>query len=151
MKGAAPFMPPYAHRPGVNARHPEHVFADVKAGLSAGMEPDDLAASRAWRTGWAWLDAGYFWEAHEVWEPVWLACPPNSAERFFMAALIQLANGRLKLAMNRRSAALRIARMGIDHIREARIRSSAPLLMGISVTDVEAMLADLATGVENAK
>src|SRR5687767_5070273 len=48
---------------------------------------------------------GYFWEAHEVWEPVWLATAPNSQERRLMAALIQLANACLKLEMRQPKAA----------------------------------------------
>lgn len=52
---------------------------------------------------------GLFWEAHEVWEAVWLASPPNSGRRQGLRALIQMANGCLKLAMGKPRALARLA------------------------------------------
>lgn len=73
------------------------------------MSADALTSSVAWRAGWTFLNAGCYWEAHEVWEAVWLALPPNSAERRFVQAVIQLANALLKEKMNRPNAARRLA------------------------------------------
>jgi predicted metal-dependent hydrolase len=63
---------------------------------------------------------GYFWEAHEVWEAVWLATAPNSGERHLLAGLIQLANACLKLEMAQPKAALRLLQAAQDHLAECR-------------------------------
>ena len=56
-------------------------------------------------------------EAHEVWEPVWLACRPNSAERRLLQALIQYANAALKAEMGRDRAAARLLAATAGHLR----------------------------------
>lgn len=65
----------------------------------------------------------YFWEAHEVLEPVWMKASPNSAERQLLQALIQLANACLKSTMGQPQAAARLAQIADDHLQEARGRS----------------------------
>ena len=61
------------HLPGLTPRP----RAEIAPGLEEGL---------------ALYRAGYFWEAHEAWEPLWLAAPPNSRERALLQGLIQLAN-----------------------------------------------------------
>lgn len=63
---------------------------------------------------------GYYWEAHEVWEAVWLATAPNSQERHLLAGLIQLANACLKLEMVQPKAAVRLLQASQDHLDECR-------------------------------
>lgn len=85
------------HLPGLTPRP----TAEITPGLEEGL---------------ALYRAGYFWEAHEAWEPLWLAAAPNSRERALLQGLIQLANGWLKLRMGRPEAAARIAVLARDHI-----------------------------------
>ena len=89
------------HIPGRNARPPE---GSIAPGLDEGL---------------ALYRAGYFWEAHEAWEPVWMKTPADSTERALLQGLIQIANGRLKLVMGRAKAALRIAALAKVHLDEA--------------------------------
>ncbi len=103
------------HLPGITPR-PK---AAVRSGLDAGM---------------ALYHAGFFWEAHEAWEPLWLAAAPNSRERALLQGLIQLANGRLKLAMGRAAAARRIARLTSEHLG----RASPGVVMGVDTAWAEA-------------
>ncbi len=105
--------PDYAYVPGQTPRHPEGAFDAVRA--TAEAEP---LASEALRTGIDWIDAGYFWEAHEVLEPVWLALPDGPA-RTGVQALIQLANAGLKARMDRPPAALRLCDIAARLIDEA--------------------------------
>jgi uncharacterized protein len=88
------------HLPGLTPR-PE---AEIRPGLEEGL---------------ALYRAGFFWEAHEAWEPLWLAAAPNSRERAFLQGLIQLANGWLKLRMGRAPAAGRIAALAREHLGRA--------------------------------
>lgn len=69
----------------------------------------ELEGSAAWAAGWHFLDAGFYWEAHEVLEPVWMALPDGSAERRFVQAVIQAANAGLKARMERPGAVRRLA------------------------------------------
>ncbi len=102
-------LPDRAYVPGQGPRHPEGAFDHLRATARPGMSADALSRSEAWRGGLWFLAHGYFWEAHEVIEPVWIALPPNSAERRMAQAVIQLANGALKLRMGRPGAAARLA------------------------------------------
>ena len=111
--------PDHMHIPGRNARHAEGAFDAIRADAVTGLSPAALAQTTAFRHGLAFLDAGYFWEAHEVLEPVWLALPDDAPARRFVQGLIQLANARLKARMGRPKAADRLfvmarALMGAD-------------------------------------
>ncbi|MEP5728999.1 MAG: DUF309 domain-containing protein [Sulfitobacter sp.] len=101
-------MPPYVFVPGQNARHPEDWFDEIKASVQPGMNHQTLQDSRAFRAGLAYLDAGYFWECHEVLEAVWMVLAPKTQERLLVQALIQLANAELKLLMKRPNAVGRL-------------------------------------------
>ena len=82
--------PTHRYVPGQNKRHPEHAFDSIKAGLSTDMSVAELAESSAFRHGLLYLENGYYWEAHEVFEPVWLSLPEHSDEKLFVQALIQV-------------------------------------------------------------
>jgi len=126
-------LPPYAYVPGQTPRHDEGRWDDVRATAAPGMGADELAASPAFTAGMAFFENGYFWEAHEVWEAVWMACPPNSAEHRFVQALIQLANAELKLAMEKPRAALRLCAIAEAHLDETGAGPGTALL-GVPVT-----------------
>ena len=118
--------------PGRNARHPEDAFDALKRTVVPGAGAAELARSEAFRAGLRFLHAGYFWEAHEVLEPVWAALPDGGAERRLVQGLIQLANGRLKLRMGRPKAALRLAGLA-----RALVPARAPgTLMTVDLEDL---------------
>ena len=76
----------------------------------------------------AFLNEGYFWEAHEVLEAVWLACPPNSPERLMVQAVIQYANACLKGRMGQPRAVARLMTLSDDLAREAMDRAGGAVL-----------------------
>lgn len=81
-------MPPTRYWPGINAR--------PDAAAIAALHDTGGSIADAWHFGLALLHQGYYWESHEVLEPVWLHYPPNSRERHLVQALIHLANAALK-------------------------------------------------------
>lgn len=101
-------LPPHAYVPGRNARHEEEIFAAIHDSVRDGMGVGELTGTLAWRAGWHYIQQGYFWEAHEALEPVWMALPEGGAERQFVQAVIQTANAALKLEMARPKAARRL-------------------------------------------
>lgn len=112
-------LPPYAHVPGRNPRHAEALFAAARAAVPARTRSDTAADNPAWRFGLALLARGYYWECHEVLEPVWQNAAPNGRERQFVQGAIQLANAALKREMGRPRAARRLCAMAREHFLAA--------------------------------
>lgn len=127
-------LPSYAYVPGVTPRHPEDWFDAIKASVTEDVPVARLHETAAWEAGRVYFDAGYFWECHEVLEAVWMRTPEGSQERDMTQALIQLANARLKITMQRPRAAWRLCNMVAGHL--ARCRGAAPIL-GLRVSEVE--------------
>jgi len=134
MNGTGVPWPAYAYVPGQNARHPEGVFDPIRNSVVPGLSEADLASTEAFRIGLLYLDNGYFWEAHEVLEPVWMVCATDSATRQMVQGLIQLANARLKLRMNRPRAVVRLCQIARGHFE------AAETLGGRTVLGVEVLL-----------
>lgn len=124
-------LPPQPHFPGQTARPDVHVFAAIKARLQGCETPEELQQSDAFAAGFEAFRAGYFWEAHECWEAVWLRLPPASRERHMLRGLIQLANAGLKRRMQQSTASDKILRRADSALAEAFRNRSAPV-MGVS-------------------
>jgi predicted metal-dependent hydrolase len=135
-------LPPFAYEPGFSPRHPDGVFDNVKR--SAGSAKLDRCP--AWRTGWLYFRAGYYWEAHEVWEAVWLLLPEQSIERAVVQAAIQYANACLKARMGRPNAVQRLCGLALgllsDHAAQRRVG-------GVNLADLRAEIQCLADTAES--
>ena len=75
--------PPLAHLPGTGTEPDRAPLEAAKALVPQRVTAAGWEADEAYRYGAALCLNGYFWEAHEVWEAVWLACAPNGRERRF--------------------------------------------------------------------
>lgn len=127
-------IPTHAYIPGKTPRHPDGAFDVLRDTVHTGADVAELARCDAMLFGLKYLETGFYWEAHEVLEPVWMACPPNSAERSMAQALIQLANAKLKLEMVRPDAARRIAAIARTHLIEAA--RTGDVVLGVEVNRV---------------
>ena len=143
MSAPALDLPRWAYLPGKTPepdRAPlEHAKALVPKAYENGVDPRDPA----FRYGLALHDAGFFWEAHEVWEAVWKAAPKNGCDRLVLRALIQLANAKLKLRMSRARAAARLVEEARAELAEAARRRGAVDLGLLSGTDLKSILDDI--------
>lgn len=101
-------LPTHAHIPGSDTQPDWPPLEHAKSFAPAVTIAAEWRNNLTYIYGFAVLRAGFYWEAHEVWEPVWLAAAPNSRERILLRALIQTANARLKFGMNRPAAAARL-------------------------------------------
>lgn len=128
-------LPPEPHLPGMTPRPPEGYFDPVMRGLSADMTPDQLAAHPAFDGGLQAMNRGYYWEAHELLEAVWMRLPPACAERYLVGGLIQIANAGLKLRMGRETAARRIMALADARLHEAFLHGQTSL-MGLTAKEV---------------
>lgn len=133
-------LPPEPYLPGRNARpgDDDDVHRIARAAPDP-TEPDMWAQNEAWLAGVRLYSAGFFWEAHEVWEPVWMNARPNSRERLLVQGVIQVANAALKQKMGRIPAAARLAGLSANLIAE----SSRPciMLMGVDVAALSLAIA----------
>ena len=124
-------LPTAAYRPGLNARpsdeSPLYAIATMAPAIT---EPGAWHDNAPYLFGFRLYAHGYFWEAHEMWEPVWMRARPNSRERALLQGLIQLANAGLKIALDRPAAARRLARLAAAHFADASAGTLA-MLMGI--------------------
>ena len=96
------------------------------------MTPKALAQSKAFLVGLHYLETGYFWEAHEVLEPVWMALPESGDHRSLVQALIQFANAQLKLEMGRPKAAQRLCEI----VRGLLIKVNEPVVLNVEVRQI---------------
>ena len=145
MRAAELPLPTCRHVPGVYERPAESFFEAVK---QATPVETHCAAGRdnpAWLYGLRLLNAGFYWEAHEVLEPVWLNAAPNSRERYLVQAVIHLANGMLKDAMGRPNARQRLAELSHEAFAAA-FPSGDGVLMGIDAKTALHAAAQLADG-----
>lgn len=131
----------WAYVPGKTPRHPEGAFDDIRQSVVSGMTAEALAQTTAFQTGLHYLETGYFWEAHEVLEPVWMALPQDSEARQFVQALIQVANAALKREMDRPKASLRLCDIAVGLLTGLR----SPIVMSVEVAAVQRRIDALKT------
>lgn len=120
-------FPPYAYLPGEHP-HPTNDPAGHSFGEGESNDPP------AFEWGVDLYEHGYFWEAHEAWEPLWKAS--EGAERSLLAGLIQCAAACLKVAVGERRGARRLGERAVGHLRAvggiARGVDAAALADGLS-------------------
>jgi len=108
----APF-PPY--RFGGRGR-PHPVRDDL--GHSFGAVDPGWSCEERFARGVDLFHAGYLWEAHEAWEPLWKAAPAGPAKAFYQG-LILVAACLLKAQQGNRRGASRLARAAGRRLDEA--------------------------------
>ena len=111
-------FPPYAYLPG---RYP-HPVRDF-GGHSYGQEPATVDAgasldTEAFRWGADLFNHGYYWEAHEAWEPVWRAADRSEPLALLLKGLILLAATGVKIREGKKAAAVRHARRAAALFRQ---------------------------------
>lgn len=131
-------FPGHAYVPGQTPRHAPGAFDPIRATVHPGLPVEALRTSPAFVTGLGWIGEGYFWEAHEVLEPVWMACPDPGAERELVQALIQIANAGLKRRMGRDKAVARLCDRVADHLSAAFAANDR--ILGLSRAEAEEIL-----------
>lgn len=141
-------LPSCRHVPGSGSEPDRAPLEQVKATTPPTVTDTTWNEVPAYLYGIQLYANGYFWEAHEVWEPVWLATTPNSRERHLMAALIQLTNACLKLVMQLPNAASRLLQETADRLIDCGCGAGG-FLMGIDIGSLARRVAELATAVRN--
>jgi uncharacterized protein len=121
-------LPGHAYLPGRTARHPEGAFDAIRGAAPPVTRSEEASANETWRHGLRLFAGGWYWECHEVLEPVWMNAGPNSRERALVQAVIQLANAALKVRMGQRRAAARLCARARELADAAAGPEAAPVM-----------------------
>jgi uncharacterized protein len=94
-------LPPYSYVPGGPWPHPisspqGHSFGQVTSKVARSCDNEE-ASSPQFLRGIALFNAGYYWEAHEVWEGLWHAYGRKGVRADVIKALIKLAAAGVKV------------------------------------------------------
>jgi uncharacterized protein len=105
------------------------------------LDLDDWRECDAYIAGFELFNEGYYWEAHEQWEAVWIAVGRSGVAGSLLKGLIKLAAAGVKIRQGRGDAALSL----LDGARadfEAASRSSAQIA-GVDVAAILALLPEV--------
>lgn len=115
-------LPPYAYLPG---RFP-HPVRD-RDGHSFGVETEPVAGPCLRSEAFAWgidlFNRGFYWEAHEAWEPLWRAAHADDPRRLLLKGLILLAAAGVKMREGKRAGMTRHAGRASRLFRDVAARA----------------------------
>src|ERR1700748_1265431 len=120
-------LPRWAHVPGdaYEASADYATLAQVKLLVPSAFRGYVPARHPALRYGIMLSDRGYFWEAREILETVWAAAPQGGRERILLRACILIANGNLRLRVDKPSSAARMFGEALAELRALGERKAA--------------------------
>ncbi len=95
-----PALPAYTHIPGITP----HPLGDPRGHSFGQLHPacptpdwQSLPDNRLFQHGRRLFNAGYYWEAHEAWEGVWIAAGRTGLVADYVKGLIKLAAAGVKV------------------------------------------------------
>jgi uncharacterized protein len=142
-------LPPYSFVPG---RFP-HPVSDPQ-GHSFGadpppaelLDPDRWQICRAYLYGVDLFNHGYYWEAHESWEGLWLGCVRTGRTGWFLKGLIKLAAAGVKARAQNPRGMQRHARRAAELFRQTAQELGAEDIrfMGLPLTELIGFAGEIA-------
>ena len=131
-------LPPYAFVPGGPWPHPTGAPGGHSAGAHLRLPPVDSDQGEgrvAFDRGMALFDAGYYWEAHEVWEALWHAhgrCGPTAD---VLKGLIKLAAAGVKVRQGQTHGIVTHAARAAETYRKA-VEAGGSRQLGFDLEDL---------------
>ena len=109
--------------------------------------PEQWPVLQAYLRGVDLFNRWYFWEAHEAWEPLWRAQPPDSEPARFIQGLIGAAAALLKLHVREARVARKLWQGAVDRLSVFRWTVWMGLDVDRLLDDLERYLSPPATGI----
>lgn len=134
-------LPPYAYVPGKRYPHP----VTHPQGHSFGVASREQDVDATFRYAVDLFNHGYYWEAHEAWESLWIAAGRRGAQADFLKGLIKLAAACVKGREGRAEGVARHAR----RCRELLVSLPADSTWPVDVVQVSAIAQRLADSPES--
>ena len=135
-------LPGHAYLPGINKRHAEGFLDHIIDLLPREVCDETADTNIPWNYGLRLIDEGFFWEAHEVLEAVWMAAQPNSREKHLVQGMIHLANAKLKKKLEKETASLRLITLAEESLKRAFQGLSNGKLMELSFDELQQQLGE---------
>jgi len=107
-----PFRPDMPHP----RRNPAGHSFDREEEFLPGFSADQWRDCHPYLYGIDLFNHGYWWEAHEAWEAVWLAAGQDTRTGQFIQGLIQVAAAQLKRSMGEETGARLLTDSGIARL-----------------------------------
>lgn len=95
------------------------------------VSDDNWTLNITWCYGIRLINEGFYWEAHEALEPVWMSTSANTREQYLTQGVIQLANCALKKTMQKPAAARKLGILTRECLQRAFPGSPVNALMGL--------------------
>ena len=129
-------FPPYAYLPGRDP-HPTgdphgHSYTGEREPPAAYFEPARWSENEDYLFGVDLYNAGFFWEAHEVWEGLWHSAKHDALQADFLQGLIQCSAACLKIPMRQPAGLEKLSANGLARL-ERVARESRGDDMGLDV------------------
>jgi len=143
-------MLPYTYVPG-RAPHPIRAVDGHRLGQfeprHPQLDPSDWQACDAYLHAISLFNAGFYWEAHEVWEGVWHAAGRRGETANFLKGLIKLAAAMVKAREGTLNGVHRHARRAAEllgDLRQGATRGTPEFrFAGLALADLERLAQDL--------
>lgn len=132
-------FPPYAFIPGHRPHPTQHVDGHSYGETEEAPEPLDPANwgdSEAYGWGFALFQRGYYWEAHETWEGLWIAAGRKGAVGELLKGLIKLAAAGIKVRQGVPHQVPLFGERAGAHFRRAKELCGQDVLAGLVFTDL---------------
>ncbi len=129
-------FPPYAYAgsPQPHPRnHPEGHSRGLPEIVPPPLDPERWRESENFLHGIDLFNHGYYWEAHEAWEGLWLAAGKTGPVSEMMKGLIKLAAAGVKARQAEPEGVRRHAERARAHFEAARTLSGADRFAGMSL------------------
>lgn len=121
-------LPPERYIPGFTTRPDESPVAEFSTNISLGLEYNE-----AFLYGIDLFNNGYYWEAHEAWEHLWIP-RKESTEGMFLKGLIQVTASLVKRSQKNYSGEALLRQRALGYLRDS---SLGQLLFTTDLTRVE--------------
>jgi hypothetical protein len=108
-----PDLPPYTYVPG----YAPHPVSDPYGHMRQFILPDSWSQRDHLLWGKRLFEHGYYWEAHEAWEHLWLELGRTSDEALAVKGLIKLAASAVKCREGNANGAIRHATRATELLR----------------------------------
>ena len=112
-----------------------HSHGKIEAPV-APMDPDAWQDCSTYCEGIALFDHGYYWEAHEAWEQVWIAAGRQGAVGELLKGLIKLAAAGLKVRQGLGARAVAFGALAAKHFQRIRDSHARDQFAGFALEDL---------------
>jgi predicted metal-dependent hydrolase len=133
-------LPPHAYVPG-HRPHPTrdprgHAYGKPQDPPPAALDPDAWRESLPYLRGIELFEHGYYWEAHEAWEGLWIAAGREGPVAELLRGLILLAAAGVKIRQGRGAGAATLGSRAQRCFERARQQHGTERMAGLALAEL---------------